>query len=164
MFDAEFVVAIGFALFIWLMIRFGAHKKVASALDDRSSRIEAELAEAARLRAEAEALLASYERRRGEVEAEAEAIVAQAHEEASRIAEEARARMMEFIQRRTKQAEDKIALAEAQAAADVRAAAAEAAVKAAEAILRGEARGEFGNELIARGIADLKSGFGQKAA
>lgn len=164
MFDAEFVVAIGFAIFVGLMIRLGMHKKVASALDKRAARIEVELAEAARLRAEAEELLASYERRRAEVQAEAEAIVAQAHDEAARIADEARARIMEFIQRRTKQAEERIALAEAQAESEVRAAAAEAAVKAAETILRGEAQGEFGSELIAKGIDDLKAAFAQRAA
>jgi F-type H+-transporting ATPase subunit b len=52
-------------------------------------------------------------------------------------------------------AETKIAQAEAQAAADVRAAAAEAAVAAAEKILAQETKGKLGDELIASGIADL---------
>ncbi|HET6378399.1 MAG TPA: ATP F0F1 synthase subunit B [Methylocella sp.] len=157
MFDPEFVVALGFAVFVGLMIYLGMHRKIAAALDKRSARIEAELAEAARLRAEAAALLASFERRSAEAQAEAEAIVAQAHAEAERIASEARARMTEFVQRRTKQAEEKIRLAETQAAAEVRAAAADAAVKAAEIVLRGEAQGAFGETLIERGIADLKA-------
>jgi F-type H+-transporting ATPase subunit b len=72
--------------------------------------------------------------------------------------------MMEFLQRRTRQAEEKIAVAEAQAASEVRAAAADAAVKAAEAVLRGEAHGDFGAELITKAIADLKAGFEQQAA
>ena len=157
MFDAEFFVAVGFAIFVGLMIDYGMHKKIADSLDKRSERIAAELAEAERLRSEAEALLASFENRRAEAQAEAEAVIAQAHAEAHRIADEAHARIAEFLQRRTRQAEEKIGLAEAQAAADVRAAATEAALKAAETVLRSEARGAFGAELIAKSIAELKS-------
>jgi len=157
MFDAEFVVAIGFGIFVGLMFYLGMHRKIGSALDNRAARIEAELAEAARLRAEAQALLASFEQRRTEAQAEAEAVVAQAHAEVERIANEARARLTEFLQRRTKQAEEKISVAETQAAAEVRAAAADAATKAAEIVLRGEAQGAFGAELITKSIADLKA-------
>jgi F-type H+-transporting ATPase subunit b len=157
MFDAEFFVAAGFAIFVGLMIYYGMHRKIAAGLDKRGERIAADLAEAARLRSEAEALLKSFENRRAEAQAEAEALVAQAHAEAQRIADEAHARMTEFVQRRTKQAEEKIGLAEVQAAAEVKAAAAEAAIKAAEAILRSEAQGAFGAELVARSIAELKS-------
>jgi F-type H+-transporting ATPase subunit b len=159
MFDPEFIVAVGFVIFVGLMIYLGIHKKINSALDSRASRIEAELAEATRLRTEAEALLASFEQRRAEAQAEADAVVAQAHAEAERIAGEAHVRMTEFIQRRTKQAEEKISLAETQAAAEVRAAAADAAIKAAETVLKGEAQGAFGAELIGKGIADLKTMF-----
>jgi F-type H+-transporting ATPase subunit b len=157
--DPELIVAIGFLIFVGLAIYLGVHKKIASALDGRASRIEAELAEATRLRTEAEALLASFEQRRAEALAEAEAVVAQAHAEAERIANEAHARITEFIQRRTRQAEEKIGLAEAQAAADVRAAAADAAIKAAETVLKTEVQGAFGAELIGKGIADLKTTF-----
>ena len=59
--------------------------------------------------------------------------------------------------RRTKQAEAKIALAEAQAAADVRAAAADHSTRAAEIVLRGETQGATGEELVTREISALKS-------
>jgi len=59
--------------------------------------------------------------------------------------------------RRTKLAETKIAQAEAQALADVRAAAADAAVTAAERILRDTAKGKIADDLIAQGIADVKA-------
>jgi F-type H+-transporting ATPase subunit b len=157
MFDAEFIVAIGFVIFVGLMIYLGVHKKITAALDKRGARIESELAEAARLRSEAEALLGSFEQRRAEAQAEAEAVVAQAHAEAQRIAGEAHARITEFLQRRTRQAEEKISVAESQAAAEVRAAAADAAIKAAEAVLRDEAQEAFGAELISKSIAELKT-------
>ena len=159
MLDAEFIVAVGFVIFVCLMVDLGLHGKINSALDARAARISAELAEAARLRAEAEAVLASFELRRSEAQAEAAAVVAQAHAEAERIAGEARTRMTEFLQSRTRQAEEKISVAETQAVAEVRAAAAEAATKAAEIVLRGEAQSAFGAELISKGIADLKTMF-----
>ena len=65
--------------------------------------------------------------------------------------------MSDFIARRTKQAEAKIAFAEAQAAADVRAAAADRAAKAAEIVLRDQMQGSGGAELVNREIAGIKS-------
>jgi F-type H+-transporting ATPase subunit b len=65
--------------------------------------------------------------------------------------------MEEFVARRTKMAETKIGQAEAQALADVRAAAADAAVAAAEKILTQSAKGKVAEELIARGIEDVKA-------
>ena len=65
--------------------------------------------------------------------------------------------MEEFVARRTKLAETKIAQAEAQAVADVRAAAAEAAVSAAEKILTESVTGKVADDLLTRGIGDVKS-------
>ncbi len=65
--------------------------------------------------------------------------------------------MEEFVARRTKLAETKISQAEAQALADVRAAAAEAAVTAAEKILRDTTKGQVADNLVARGIQDVKA-------
>jgi F-type H+-transporting ATPase subunit b len=156
-FDAEFWVAVAFVLFIAVMFRMGAHRVVIGALDDRSARIKAELDEARRVREEAQALLADYQRRRGEADREAEAIVVAAKAEAERLAAEGKAKVEDFVERRTKMAEAKIAQAEAQALADVRAAAADAAVAAAERILSDTAKGKIAEDLIAQGIRDLKA-------
>ncbi len=76
MFEAEFWVAIAFLLFIGVLGYFGAHKRLVNSIDDRRERIKAELAEARRLKSEAEALLASYRRKQQEAEREAQTIVA----------------------------------------------------------------------------------------
>lgn len=157
MLEPEFWVAVSFVLFIGVIVYAGAHKKIIGALDDRSARIKAELDEARRLRDEAGKLLAEYQRKQREAEREAEAIVAEAKAEAERVAAEARVKMEEFVARRTKQAETKIGQAEAQALADVRAAAADAAIAAAETILRNSAKGQVADDLLARGIADVKA-------
>lgn len=159
MLNEETFVALGFILFVGLLGYLGVHKTLNAALDKRGERIKAELAEAARLRMEAEAVLASFGKRLQEAEAEAAAVVAQAHADAELLAKEAAERLADFIKRRTKQAEDKIASAEVQATAEVRAAAAEAATKAAATVLQGEAKGPFGDRLIAQSIGDLKSLF-----
>jgi F-type H+-transporting ATPase subunit b len=155
--EPENWVAVAFVIFVAIMLYVGAHKKIIEALDHRSARIKAELDEARRLRDEAVSLLADYQRKQREAEHEAEAIVADARAEAERVAAEARTKMEEFVARRTKLAEAKIGQAEAQALADVRAAAADAAVSAAEAILRDAARGKVADDLIAQGIADVKT-------
>jgi F-type H+-transporting ATPase subunit b len=155
--EPETWVAVAFVLFIGIVIYVGAHKKIIEALDHRSARIKAELDEARRLRDEVATLLADYQRKQREAETEAEAIVADAKAEAERVAAESRVKVEEFVARRTKLAESKIGLAEAQALADVRAAAAEAAVTAAEKILRASAKGQIADNLVARGIQDLKA-------
>ncbi len=157
--ETETWVAIGFLCFLGLLVYLGAHRKILAALDQRQARIKAELAEARRLREEAQALLAEFERNGREAESEAAAIVASAKTEAERMAAEAKARMEEFVARRTKMAETKIVQAEAQALADVRSAAAEAAVAAAEKILSTAAKGKVAEDLLAQGIEDVKRKF-----
>ncbi len=156
-FGAEFFVLLGFLVFVGVLIYFGAHRIVLNALDARGEAIAAELAQAAKLREEATALLASFEKRTAEAEANAAAIVAEARAQADQLAVEAADRLKEFIARRTKQAEAKIALAEAQAAADVRAAAAEHAAKAAEIVLADEMKGSAGADLVTREIGEIRS-------
>ena len=156
-FDAEFWVALGFVVFMCLLAYLGVHSKLATALDDRTKKIAAELAEAKRLRDEAAAVLASFKTKAAEAEKQAADIVAQARKDAEAMARDAETRMSDFVVRRTKQAEAKIALAESQATADVRAAAAEAAVKAASTVMSNDPQGTGASSLLDREIQALKS-------
>jgi F-type H+-transporting ATPase subunit b len=157
MLTAELFVAVAFVIFIGVLVYFGVHTMVLKALDERSARIKADLDDARRLRDEAQALLAEYQRKRGEAEHEAAGIIAGAKAEAERLAAEAKVKSEEFLARRTKLAEVKIAQAEAQALADVRNAAAEAAVAAAERILIDTVKGPLAEDLIGKGIAEAKA-------
>lgn len=150
-------VAIAFVILLALFAWLGIHRTVLTALDHRAQRIKAELDDARRLKDEAAKLLADYQARRASAEREAQEIVTNARAEAERIAAEARTRMEDFVVRRTKTAENKIALAEAQALADVRAAAAEAAVAAASTVLAQSVKGQVADDLLAKGIAEVKS-------
>jgi F-type H+-transporting ATPase subunit b len=142
--ETETWVALAFLVFVGGLGYIGVHRMIAKSLDERSARIKAELDEARKLKDEAAQLLADYQRKRQEAEGE-------------RLAIEAKAKIEEFVARRTKMAETKIAQAEAQATADVRSAAAEAAVAAAEKILTQEAKGKLGGDLIAKGIEDVRN-------
>jgi F-type H+-transporting ATPase subunit b len=155
--EPEFWVAIAFVILMVLFVWLGVHRTVLKALDHRSERIKAELDDARRLKDDAAKLLAEYQAKRTSAEREAQDIIATARVEAERIATEARTKMEDFVARRTKTAESKIALAEAQALADVRAAAADAAVAAASTVLSQTVKGDVAENLLSKGIAEVKA-------
>ena len=155
-YEPEFWVAIAFVILMGVFAYFGIHRTVLKTLDHRSDRIRAELDDACRLKEEAAKLLAQYKARHASAEREAQDIIASAKAEAERIASEAKTKMEDFVARRTKTAESKIALAEAQALADVRAAAADAAVTAASTILSQSVKGQIADDLLTRGIAEVR--------
>jgi F-type H+-transporting ATPase subunit b len=152
----EFWVLLSFLLFIGVLIWKGVPGLIGQALDRRAAAIRTELDEARRLREEAQQLLADYQRKTREAEDEAKSIIEAARREAESLAAETRRNLAEQVERRTKAAEEKIARAEAQAQADVRAAAVDLAVKASESILKGKLAGEAGTSLLDAAIRDLK--------
>jgi F-type H+-transporting ATPase subunit b len=154
--EPEFWVAVAFVILMGVFAYLGVHRTVLAALDHRSERIKAELDDARRLKDEAAKLLAEYKARHASAEREAQEIITNAKAEAERIASEAKAKMEDFVVRRTKTAESKIALAEAQALADVRAAAAEAAVTAASTILSQTVKGPVADDLLGKGIDEVR--------
>jgi F-type H+-transporting ATPase subunit b len=155
--EPEFWVAVAFVLLLAMFVYLGVHRTVIKALDHRSERIKAELDDARRLKDEAAKLLGEYQARHASAEREAQDIIAAARAEAERIATEAKTKMEDFVARRTKSAESKIALAEAQALADVRAAAAEAAVTAASTVLSQSVKGQVADDLLTKGIAEVRA-------
>src|SRR5258705_7888301 len=107
--EPEFWVAVAFVILMGVFAYVGVHRTVLKALDHRSERIKAELDDARRLKDEAARLLAEYQARRVGAEREAQDIIAGARVEAERIAAEAKTKMEDFVARRTKTAENKIA-------------------------------------------------------
>jgi len=153
--NAEFWVAVGFLVVIGVILYAGAPKMIGKMLDDRAAAIKAELDEAARLRAEAEALLADYKRKSANAESEAAAIVDEARADAERIAAEMRTALAAQIERRGKQAQDKIAQAEAAAMAEIRNLAADAAAAAAEKLIAARLDEKRAGALIETSLKDL---------
>jgi F-type H+-transporting ATPase subunit b len=155
--DPETWVAIAFIILMAVFAYMGVHRTMLTALDHRAARIKGELDDARKLKDEAAKVLAEYKTRRASAEREAEDIIANAKAEAERIAADAKTKMEDFVARRTKSAESKIAMAEAQALADVRAAAADAAVSAASTILSQSVKGSVADDLLTKGIAEVRA-------
>ena len=147
---------IALVIFIGLLMYLGVHKTIAKMLDERIRKIEVDLAEAEQLRKEAKALLDDYARRREEAEKEAQSIVDAAREEAFRLTAEAKDSLEAMVARREKAVTDKIAQAEAQAIAEVRARSADLAVEAARVVLTRQMATK-GDALVDQSIRDVAS-------
>ena len=156
-FDATFFALVALIIFLGIAAYAGAFKSMGSGLDARAERIRKELEHASQLRKEAEALLAEYKQKRIDAEKEADAIIAAAKADAEEYAAETRRKLSESLDRRTKQAEQKIAQAEAAAIKDVRNAATELAIAAAQNMVAEAARGAKGADLIASSIQAVKN-------
>jgi F-type H+-transporting ATPase subunit b len=153
--EAEFWVGLALVVFVGLLVWLKVPGLAAKSLDDRAEKIRAELAEAERLRKEAEALLASIRARRDETERQAADMLANAEVEAKRLEADARARLEEQVKRRADLAQRRIGQAEAQAAQDVRAAAAELAADIAASVLAQRAQAMTSDPLIDKAVAEL---------
>jgi F-type H+-transporting ATPase subunit b len=155
--DPTFWALVALVLFFALLVYLKVPGTVTGALDSRAETISKELDDARRLREEAQALLAEYQRKGREAESEAEEIIDQAKREAAALTSEMAERLDEYVASRTKMAEQKIAQAEAQALQEVRALSADVAIAAAERILGAKVKGEAADALISRSISDVKS-------
>jgi F-type H+-transporting ATPase subunit b len=155
--DPSTWVAVAFILFIALGVYLKVPAMLARMLDERADKISKELAEARKLREEAQALLAEYQKKRAEAERDAANIVAQAKIEAESYGVETRKKLAETIERRTRQAAQKIAQAEAAAIKEVRTTATEAAIAAASKLVGEAVQGAKGGKFIDESIAAVKS-------
>ena len=153
--DAHFWVGVAFLLFLGLMVAVGVHKLAWNVLGESGRKVQAQLDEAAGLRAEAQSLLEGIKVERLAAEKQAAEMLAAAKEEALRLQAEAQVKLAEQITRRGQMAERKIAQAEAQAEAEVRAAAADLASMMAEKVLIQRLAGAKSDPLIDKAIGQL---------
>ncbi len=152
--DPTFWVMIAFFVFVGALARpiSGA---ITAALDKRADKIRADLEEAAKLREEAQDLLATYQRQQRDAVKEAEAIVEHAREEAERLTQQGRERLEAALERREKQAMDRIAQAEAAALEQVQDHTVDVAIGATRNFLADNLKGKQAEALIETAIKDL---------
>ncbi|MCO5134186.1 MAG: F0F1 ATP synthase subunit B [Phyllobacteriaceae bacterium] len=155
--DATFWALIALIIFLGIVAYMKVPGMLTKNLDERADKIRNDLEEARRLREEAQELLAEYQRKRKEAEQEASDIIAAAERDAELMAKEAEEKTADFVARRTAMAEQKIAQAQAQAVADVRASAVEIAIAAAGKIVEGKVSGATADKLIKDSIAEVKA-------
>ena len=161
--DAHFWIFLALAVLIVVLWRAKVPGVAIKALDDVGAKVQAQLDEAHRLREEAQALLAEITAKREEGERAAAAMLQAAQEDADRLRAEAAEKLEEDIQRREAVAERKIAIAEAQAAAEVKAAAADLAAQTAEAVLTARIAAAKSDPSIDASLKDLAGRFRAKA-
>lgn len=152
--DENFWVLVAFVVFVVLVWR-AASRAIGGLLDKRAETIRTELEEARRLREEASAALADYQRRQREALKEAEDILAHARVEAERMGARAAVELENQVKRREQMAMDRIAQAEAEAVRDVRAQAVDLAIAATRRLLGDAMTGERATGLVDDAIADL---------
>ena len=155
--NPSFWVGLCFFLFLGLLVYKKVPALIAAALDKRADAIRRELDEARKLREEAQAILADYQRKQRDAEKEADEIIRLAKSEAEALAAETRTKLEESLERRTRLAEDKIARAEEQALGEVRAAAIDVAISAAEQIIDKKMTPTASAKLVEESIKGLKS-------
>jgi len=153
--NTNFVVLLGFLLFVGILLYAKVPSLLGGQLDNRATGIQSDLDEARALREEAQTLLASYERKHKEVQEQADRIVAAAREDASAAAEQAKADLEVSIARRLAAAEDQITSAQAAAVKDVRDQAILIAIAAADQVIANQMTATEANKLIDAAISDV---------
>ncbi|MDA8252775.1 MAG: F0F1 ATP synthase subunit B [Rhodospirillales bacterium] len=156
-------VAIAFIVFF---VVFGRKlwQPLAGLLDKHAQGVRAELAEAQRLRQEAEAMLQDARARREAALAEARALLERAQQEAVRVAQEAAADAEAAAHRRERMAMDRIAAAEKAAVDEVRMLAAEIATSAAAQAIRDGLPADADARLIDHAIGALPAALAPRQA
>jgi F-type H+-transporting ATPase subunit b len=152
--DPELAVAIAFVIAIVLVSK-KVWLSLTGLLDERAAKIKAELDEAQKLKDDAQKMLGQFQRKQRDALQEAEAIVAHAREDAGRLVERAKRDLEAVIDRRQRLAQEKIALAEAKALAEVRNAAVDVAMGAARQVIAERLGDGQGQALVDQAIAEL---------
>ena len=162
--DPRTWVGIAFLLFFVIFGRM-IWRVLTGILDKRAETIRGELNEAARLRREAEALLADAKIQRDAALRDAEAMLAHARVEAALVSSAAHQEAAAAGERRERMAMDRIAAAEKAAVADVRIAAADIAARAAEQVILQGFGADADSHLIDHAIQGLPAALaGRRAA
>lgn len=156
-FNTNYVVLIGFILFLALLFYFNVPAMILKMLDDRAETIRSELDEARNLRDEAQAVLAAYERKSREVAEQSQRIIDHAREEARLAADAAKEDLKHSIARRLKAAEEQITSAEEKATRELRNRAVDVAIAAAAKILADSTTATEANKRIDAAIAEVES-------
>jgi F-type H+-transporting ATPase subunit b len=152
--DPSFWVGLAFLLVVGLTFK-KISRAVTAMLDTRAAKIRTQIEEARKLREDAQALLAEYQRKQRDAMAEAEKIISAAKTEAARLKVQAEKDLEHALARRKEQALERIAQSEAQAIAQVRNMAVDAALAAAEALIAKSLDGAKRDALTDKAIGEL---------
>lgn len=152
--DPAFWVALSFVLLVVFAFK-PVGKVLCTALDSRAAKIQKELDEALHLKEEAQALLASYQRKQKESAVEAEKILANAESEAKRIVADAEKNLEETLNKKIQVAMQKIASYEHSVMQDVRLNSIDIAIGTVRNLVKEKLSKEVADSLVNRAIGEM---------
>jgi len=153
-FGATFFVAVSFVIFVALAFK-PVGKFLTGALDERARKIKDELGEALRLKEEAQALLASYQRKQREVADQSEQILAEAEKEAERILKDSSRELEEALNKRVDVAMQKIANYEAAVIQQVKNNSIDIAISTVRSVIMENLTKDAADDLIGQAVTDI---------
>ena len=145
-------------LFVLIWKPFRLH--VLGGLDKRAMQIKSELDEAKRLHEEAKEMLARHRRQLHEGKSLAADIQAQAEAETERLQQRLKDEFEQLVERRTRQAEERIAQEEARAMAEVRGRAADLTVATTRKLLTEKLGGDAAKRVMQASIGEVTKKLG----
>ncbi|MBL4722034.1 MAG: F0F1 ATP synthase subunit B [Alphaproteobacteria bacterium] len=152
--EPTFAVLVAFIIFVALLYKT-AKKGISASLDAKIEEIRSEVDEAQKLREEAQATLAAYQRQQRDAIEEIETLLGRAQSEADAHRAEAERALETVLKRQEQQAQEKIAQAEATALREIRDQAIDVAISATSNLLAEKLSGDAGDALISQSIRDL---------
>lgn len=153
--DESFFVLLAFICFVAIFIKL-AWPKIGGMLDNRSVAIKDQLTEATRLREEAQATLAAYQKRQSEVMDEAEEMLKHTQIQVENMKTDAQADLKIALNRRLAQVKDRIARTEEMAVAQVQNQIADVSLNAARTMITSIVEEEGDDALTDEAIAESK--------
>ena len=161
--DPTFWVGIAFCITVLSLIKL-AGKTIGGVLQARSDKIASRLEEAAKLRVEAEALLAEYTVRHERIEQTTQDSLKEAEKNALQLKENIRKEFEEKLKHREETAYQRLDQAAEEASEEVRNLAIAIAMQAVEKILSEKLSGKDGQQMIENAIDSLPALFSKETA
>lgn len=158
MFDEKFWVAVSFAILVAALFK-PIMRFVLQATDARTKRIKEELDRAVQLREEAQAILASYQRKQQEALNNAGEIVAQAKATAGYMVEKAREELEEALNRRVEAAMHKIAQHETAVLQELKSNTMNLALNAVHRVILEDSSKGATDETVKQSVEELRKKF-----
>lgn len=152
--QVEFWVGLAFVLVVLAIVKI-SYQKICAMLDARGATIQNRLESARRIREEAQALLAEYQRKQRDAMQESQDILNRARNEAVKLKAQAAKELEERVAAAERQAIERIKLAEEQAKREVRDIAVDVAIASATRVMGEKLSATQADALIDRAISEL---------
>ena len=156
--DVHFWLAVSFVIFVYVA-RKPLTRVIFSKLDEYARKVNRELEQAEKLRAEAEAMLEEYKQRHRDMMQEAEDIITHAEEEAQRLRQKAEEDIALALAQQELHTFNHIARAEAAAVQEIRDAAIRVTMAATRKLLAEQVNGPIAERIFSESVAGLNTEF-----